>query len=128
MATESEQATLLRAFAQISETWGNARKGIIVSVNGNRVGTWTWTKSSLLVNPQDDEFKKTTRQLSKDGVLIRQPSKLELDAPVDADFPGDRSVLVNKAFSRLTPGELDHALKSEGFFLIDLDIPLAEET
>lgn len=126
MATESEQKRLLDAFTQISETWGIARKGIIVSTNGNRVGTWTWNKSSILVNPQDDTFKKLVRQLSKNGVLIRQPSKLELDAPVDAEFPGDSSVLVSKAFTRLTPGELDHALKIEGFFLVDLDIPLGE--
>lgn len=126
MATETEQKQLLRAFTQISETFGIARKGIIVTTTGNRVGTWNWTKSSILINPQDDEFKKVIRTFSKNGVFVRKPAKEELDAPVDPEFPADNTVLQSKALSRLTPGELDHALKKEGFFLIDLDIPVGE--
>jgi len=126
MATETEQARLLRAFTQISETFGVARKGIIVTTTGTRVGTWNWTKSAILINPQDDTFKGLVRRFSKNGVFVRQPAKDDLDAPIDDEFPGDNSVLVSKALSRLTPGELDHALKREGYFLVDLDVPVGE--
>jgi len=128
MATETEQKRLLRAFTQISETFGLSRKGIIVSSNGNRVGTWNWTKTSILINPQDDEFKKIIRGFSKNGVFVKQPTKegTGLEAPTDDEFPGDNTILVSKPLIRLTPGELDHALKQEGFFVIDLDVPVGE--
>lgn len=126
MATEKEQKKLLDAFTQISEVWGTARNGLIVAANGSRAGTWSWNKSALLVRPQDDQFRTLIRRLTKDGVLIRQVTKRELDNPQDADFPADNTVLVSRPLVRLTPGELDHVLKVQGYFVIDLDVPIAE--
>jgi len=127
LATEQQQRKLIDAFTRISEVWGVARRGLIVSTAGTRVGTWSWNKSNLLINPRDDEFKKLIRRLIKDGVFVRQTARRELDVPKDVEFPGDTSVLLSKPLTRLTPGEFDHALKVEGYFVVDLDVPLGEE-
>lgn len=126
MPTEKEQRAVLDAFTKISETWGIARKGMIVTSNGVRVGTWSWNKSALLVRPIEDTFKTLIRRLVKDGVLVRQVTKSELEAPKDADFPADNTVLVSRPLARLTPGELDHTLKVDGYFVIDLDLPVVD--
>ena len=126
MASEKEPKEVLDAFTQISEVWGTARNGMIVSANGSRAGTWAWNKSALLVRPQDDEFKKLIRRMTKDGVMVRKVTKREIDDPQDADFPADNTVLVSRPLARLTPGELDHVLKVAGYFVIDLDVPIAE--
>lgn len=123
MPTDRE---IIDAFAGISEVWGVARKGILVGLNGARAGTWSWNKRRMFVNPEEgSDFLKVMRRLQKDGVVVREPaSKL---SGSDDNLTGDASVQVTKELGRLTPGELDHALKLEGFFLIDSELPISNE-
>jgi len=115
MPTDKE---LLAAFTRLSQAWDIERSGIITTFNGARVASWNWNKRRMLVNPENDGFRKLFRRLNKNGVLKRIPSKRLGTEPVV-----DNTVLVSVPVSESTPGELDHMLKGEGYYLIDLNVP-----
>ncbi len=119
MPTDKE---LLDAFSRLSQAWDIERSGIIITFNGARVASWNWNKTRMLVNPESDDFRKLFRRLNKDGVLKRIPSKRLGKEPVV-----DSTVLVGVPVSQSTPGELDHMLKNEGYYLIDLDVPVVKD-
>ncbi len=118
-ATDEE---LLAAFSRLAQVWDVARSGIIVSFNGARVASWNWNKTRMFVNPEDLAFRKIFRQLNKNGVLKRIPNKKLGKEPVV-----DSTVLTTIPISQTTPGELDHHLKTSGYYLIDLNLPLIDE-
>jgi hypothetical protein len=119
MPTDKE---LLDAFSRLSQAWDIERSGIITSFNGARVASWNWNKRRMLVNPETDDFRKLFRRLNKNGVLKRIPSKKLGKEPTV-----DNTVLVTVPVSQSTPGELDHTLKGEGYYLIDLNVPVVRD-
>jgi hypothetical protein len=123
MATNEE---ILRAFENYNNLWKTSRSGLIIGLTGARVGTWIYRNNTLIVDPEDDDFKKDFRKLSKEGIIVREPSRrLEVeDEDVD---PGDASVLRILPISQAGPGDLDSSLKIMGYFMIETDLPLAKE-
>jgi hypothetical protein len=117
MATDIE---IINALDNIGSVWGVARSGIVVSLTGGRVGTWNWNQSRLLVNPEDDNFKKAFRELSKRGILVREPTKRSKENAADEDSIA--SVLRVMPFTKASPGELDFALKEIGYFVIETNL------
>lgn len=108
----------------LNTVWGVSRSGLIISLSGARVGTWTWNKARLLVSPQNDQFKKDFRQLTANGILIKEPVKGDKNLDVETDsttsMPSTLRVL---PVSQAAPGELDFALKAIGYFMIETDLP-----
>lgn len=123
---EEIQKQVLEAFARIGTVWGQARKGIIVSFNGVRVGTWVWQKSRMLVKSETKDFKTLIQDMQKNGILVQEPAEA-LGTPEDELLPGPATSLVSIPFGSAAPGVLDHALKLEGYYLLDLAIPLVKE-
>lgn len=117
MPTEEE---LVGAFSRLAQVWDIRRRGIIISFTGDRVATWNWNKNRMSISPEDREFRKVLRNLNKDGIFKRVPAK---KLPGNEDVV-NTSALVSVPLSQTSPGELDHALKLEGYFLVDMELPL----
>jgi hypothetical protein len=131
MATNTEkQKQLLESFVRIGQVWGAARRGVIVSFNGARVGTWFWQNDRMMIKPEDEEFRKVIRKLNKQGITVASPAPRigveELDNS-DISFWGTTMAFETEPLSSAAPGTLDHALKLEGFFLIDLNLSIQRE-
>lgn len=133
MATrESKEKELLEAFARIGNVWGLTRQGIIVSFNGARVGTWTWTQSKMMIKPENDDFKSVVKKLNKEGISVAVPApridvgEAELKDS-DVAFYGPTIAFDTEPLANAAPGLLDHALKLEGFYLIDLNLPIGKD-
>lgn len=122
MATEEE---IVQSFARLADVWGVTRKGLVVSINGARVGTWSWNKQRMVINAEDDEFGKVVRRLQKDGIIHRVPG--EVRPSDDAEETTGTSILEVLPLTKATPGLLDSALKQEGYLVIDLNLPLLNE-
>lgn len=117
MPTEEE---LVGAFSRLAQVWSIRRRGMIISFAGDRVATWTWNKNRMIVNPEDSQFRKVFRSLNRDGIFKRVPAKKLSE---DEDVV-NTSALISVPLSQASPGELDHALKLEGYFVIDVELPL----
>src|SRR3970040_1118725 len=127
---EAREKQLLEAFTRIGNAWGITRQGIIVSFNGARVGTWTWTQNKMMLKPEEADFKHTVRKLTRDGISITVPApKIEREGLDDSDivFAGHTVAVDTTPLASAAPGLLDHALKLEGFYLIDLNVPIQKE-
>lgn len=117
MPTEEE---LVGAFSRLTQVWDIRRRGMIISFTGDRVATWTWNKNRMTINPEDPGFRKVFRDLNRDGIFKRVPAKKLSE---DEDVV-NTSALISVPLSQASPGELDHALKLEGYFVIDVELPL----
>lgn len=115
---------LIDTFERIDKVWGISRKGLIISLNGARVGVWQWNREGMFINPQSAQFRKDFRELSKSGILIHQPVKIEKNEDVDDTISS--SILRTIPIARASPGELDSALKEIGYFMIETDLNLGE--
>lgn len=118
MATTEQE--LVGAFSRLSQVWDIRRRGIIISFTGDRVASWNWNKNRMVVNPEEPKFRKVLRDLNKDGIFKRIPAK---KLPESEDVV-NTTALITIPVSQTSPGELDHALKVEGYYLIDLELPL----
>lgn len=117
MPTEEE---FVEAFSRLTQVWNIRRRGMIISFTGDRVATWAWNKNRMIINPEDPEFRKVFRSLTRDGIFKRVPAK---KLPGDEDVV-NTSALISVPLSQTSPGELDHALKLLGYYIIDLELPL----
>jgi len=117
MPTEEE---FVETFSRLTQVWDIRRRGMIISFTGDRVATWTWNKNRMVINPEDPQFRKVFRALTRDGIFKRVPAK---KLPGDEDVV-NTSALISVPLSQTSPGELDHALKLEGYYIIDLELPL----
>lgn len=119
MATNEEtlQKQVVDAFQRIGDVWGQARKGIIVAFNGQRVGTWVWNPGRLMIKAEDKNFKTLITDLQKSGLQVRQPVKV---LGVAKDQGIESSVLSTIPLGSASPGTFDHALKLHGYYVIDL--------
>ncbi len=124
--SDAEMVKIFESFARISDVWGGTRRGIIISVNGARVGTWSWNKSQMVINPEDREFRRTFRKLKREGILRRIPIKLKDTAGKVIENAGESGLRI-LPINQATPGILDFALKQLGYLVIDLNLPLAPE-
>lgn len=115
---EETQKAVFDAFRRIGEVWGQARKGIIVAFNGTRVGTWVWNSGRMLIKSEDKDFKVLIDNLQKLGVMVREPVKNLVQS--DSKLGNISSTLVTVPLGSIAPGTLDHVLKLEGYFVIDL--------
>lgn len=128
-ANSAKEKALLEAFVRIGNVWGLTRQGIIVAFNGARVGTWTWTQNKMMLKAEDDSFGKIIRKLTKEGISIAVPApKIEAEELDDSDvaFFGATIAFDTTPLASAAPGLLDHALKLEGYFLIDLNVALGK--
>lgn len=128
MATNTQkEKQLLEAFVRIGQVWGQARRGIIVSFNGARVGTWSWAQNRMMIKPEDETFRKVIRKLNRQGIITSTLApKIETEEIDNSDisFFGPAVAFQTEPLSSAAPGTLDHALKLEGFYLIDLNLPI----
>lgn len=115
---EETQKAVFAAFKRIGEIWGQSRRGIVVSFNGARVGTWVWNPGRMLIKTEDKDFKVLIDNLQKQGIMVREPIKKAVRK--DSGLGSTESTLVTVPLGSVAPGTLDHALKMKGYFVIDL--------
>lgn len=124
LSLDEKMKRTIESFLRLGRVWNVGRQGIITSFNGVRVGTWKWDTNRMLVSPLENDsgkkFREVLRQIKLNGVLKSevQPRK---------EGPGTEIIYRTIELSKLDPGELDPIMKTNGYFIIDNDLPVLAE-
>lgn len=135
MSDTEKFVAVTNALQVIGKIWQPGRTGLILSLNGVRVGIWKWTKSRMLVvadKGADKRFNKLLTKYKNEGIpVVSFVTKIDEENPVledDAKFVSNQATSISMTpLTNLTPGDLDTVLKAQGYFMLDYNLPVSAE-
>ena len=100
------------------------RKGIITTLIGQRVASWTRIKGKVVINSEVPEFDPVVVDLQKNGVRERNvapvsPEFRKLALEAGEDTPASFTVRY-MSLNEARIGSISQALKEIGFFMVDV--------